>query len=299
MEAHAPSSQHPLLTQGKSLRRRNRTNRVVEVISSTAALLAVALLAVVIGSVAAHGLSSISLDFLTKSGAGQTFGAAGEGIANSIVGTALLIGIASVIAIPVGIGVAIYTSEFAGSRFGNVIRFGLDILNGVPTIVTGIFVFGLLVSGGHQSGVAGGIALSIIMLPIVARTGQEMLALVPSSLKEAGYALGMARWRVVLRIVLPTVFGGLLTGSLLAVARVAGETAPLLFVCSIPPATLSTDVSQPLASIPVTIFGLSEQPSPAAHEQAWAAALVLILFVLLLNIAARALHARSTRRLKP
>ncbi len=281
-----------------SLRRRHRTNRIVEVASTIAALLAVAVLAIVIGSVAVHGLSAINLDFLTKSGAGQVFGGAGAGIANSIVGTAMLIAIASVIAIPAGLLVAIYTSEFAGPRVNYVVRFGLDILNGVPTIVTGIFVFGLLVDGGQQSAKAGGIALAIIMLPIVARTAQEILALVPGALKEGAYALGIARWRVVLRIVLPTAFGGLLTGSLLGVARVAGETAPLLFVCSIAPATVSTDISQSVASIPVTIFTLSEQPYPESHAQAWGAALILILFVLLLNVVARAFHARSLRRLK-
>jgi len=288
---------HPLTRHTANLRRRRRIDRAVTIFSSLAALIAVAVLAIVIGSVAAHGLSAISLNFITKSGAGQLFGAAGEGIANSIVGTALLIGMAAVVAVPVGLLVAIYTSEFAHARVAYWVRFLLDILNGIPTIVIGIFVFGLLVTGGHQSGVAGAFALAIIMLPIVARTAQEVLALVPGALKEGAYALGVARWRVVLRIVIPTALGGLMTGSLLAVARVAGETAPLLFTCAIAPAIVSTNVTQALPSIPVTIFTLSEQPSPQAHEQAWGAALVLILFVLILNVIARALYARSRRRL--
>ncbi len=297
MEGHPPALQNPLLLGGEGLRRRRRANRLVMIASTVAALLAVLVLAVVVGSVAVHGLSSISLDFITKSGAGQTFGAAGEGIANSLVGTGLLIAAASVLAVPVGLLIAIYTSEFAGRRVNYAVRFGLDILNGVPTIVTGIFVFGLLVEGGQQSGWAGAIALAIIMLPIVARTAQEVLALVPDALKEGAYALGIARWRVVLRIVLPTALGGLLTGSLLAVARVAGETAPLLFTCSIAQSTVSTSLSDALPSIPVTIFTLSEQPYPQSHDQAWGAALILIVFVLLINVVARSFHSRSRRRL--
>jgi phosphate transport system permease protein len=297
MEAHSGALGNPLLGGGGSLRRRRRTNRIVEVISTAAALLAVAVLVVVVGSVAIHGASSINFDFLTNSGAGQTFGAVGSGIANSIVGTLLLIAMAALIAVPIGLLIAIYTSEFAGPRVSNVVRFALDILNGIPTIVVGIFIFGLLVVAHGQSGIAGAIALAIVMLPIVARTAQEVLALVPSSLKEGAAALGIARWRTVLRVVLPTAAGGLLTGALVAVARVAGETAPLLLVCGIEPAIVSTDVTHALPSLPVTIFVLSEQPLPAAHDQAWAAALVLILFVLLLNIVARFFHSRSRKRL--
>ncbi len=296
MEAGAAPVPNPLLG-GPSLKRRRRVNQLVQIASIVAALIAVAVLLVVVGSVAVHGASALNLDFLTKSGAGQTFGAVGSGIANSIVGTLLLIGMAAAMAIPIGLLIAIYTSEFAGPRTGNAVRFALDILNGIPTIVVGIFIFGLLVVSHGQSGIAGSIALAIVMLPIVARTAQEVLALVPSSLKEAAAALGVSRWRTVLRVVLPTAAGGLLTGALLAVARVAGETAPLLFVCSIEPAVVSTNVSQALPSIPVTIFVLSEQPSPEAHDQAWAAALVLILFVLILNIVARYFHSRSRRRL--
>lgn len=297
MEAHSATPGHPLLGGGGNLRRRRRTNQIVQWASTIAALLAVAVLVLVVGSVAVHGASAINFSFLTNSGAGQTFGAVGSGIGNSIVGTLLLIGMAALMAVPIGLLIAIYTSEFAGPRVSNVVRFALDILNGIPTIVVGIFIFGLLVVAHGQSGIAGAIALAIVMLPIVARTAQEVLALVPSSLKEGAAALGVARWRTVLRIVLPTAAGGLLTGALLAVARVAGETAPLLLVCSIEPPIVSTDVTHAVASLPVTIFVLSEQPLPAAHDQAWAAALVLILFVLLLNVVARFFHSRSRKRL--
>ena len=174
----------------------------------------------------------------------------------------------------------------------------LDILNGVPAIVTGIFVFGLLVVGHQQSGFAGAIALAVVMLPIVARAAQEVLALVPAALKEGALALGAARWRAVLRVVLPTAASGLITGALLAVARVAGETAPLLFTSSIISTTgVSANPAHALTSIPVRIFELSEGSSAAERSQAWAAALLLIFFVLLLNILARALYARAGARI--
>jgi phosphate transport system permease protein len=290
---------HPLYSTAGKLKRRQRTNRAVEVAATLAAVLAVAVLALVIASVAVKGISSLNLDFLTKSGATTAFGATGAGIADAIVGTALMVGLATVIAVPLGLLVAIFTQEFARARFAHAVRFALDVLNGVPTIITGIFVYGLIVvAQGHQSGFAGGIALAIVMLPIVARTAQEVLALVPDHLREAAYALGVTRWRTVVRVILPTAAGGLLTGALLGVARVAGETAPLLFVSSISPPNVSTDLGQALASIPVTIFRLSESPSPTSHDQAWAAALLLILFVLLLNVVARAFYARSRARLK-
>ena len=288
----------PLYSQGGNLRRRRRVNRLIEVASTIAAVLAVAVLALVVGSVAVKGISAINIDFLTKTGATSGFGQSGTGIANAIVGTGIMVALATLLAVPIGLLVAIYTHEFAPPRVANVVRFALDILNGVPTIITGIFIYGLLVVGGQQSGWAGAIALSIVMLPIVARTAQEVLALVPEHLREAAYALGVTRWRTVVRVIVPTAAGGLLTGALLGVARVAGETAPLLFVSSIAANEVSTDPSQALASIPVTIFQLSEQPYPLAHTQAWGAALILILFVLVLNIVARAFYARSQRRLR-
>jgi phosphate transport system permease protein len=289
---------HPLYSQGGNARRRKWVNRSVEIVATVSAVIAVAVLALVVASVTIKGVGAINLDFLTKTGATSSFGASGTGIANAIVGTGIMVGLATLIAVPIGLLVAIYTHEFAGPRVGGAVRFALDILNGVPTIITGIFIYGLLVVGGQQSGTAGAIALAIVMLPIVARTAQEVLALVPESLREAAYALGVTRWRTVLRVIVPTAAGGLLTGALLGVARVAGETAPLLFVSSIFSNTVSTDPSQALASIPVTIFQLSEQPYPLAHEQAWGAALILILLVLALNIVARAFYARSQRRIK-
>jgi phosphate transport system permease protein len=286
-----------LLADRGRLRRRRWVGRLIELLATSATVLAVGVLALVIGSVLVRGVSALSLDFLTQTPSG--FGEGGGGIADAIVGTALLVALATVIAVPVGLLVAIYTTEFAPQRVANPVRFVLDVLNGVPTIVTGIFIYGLIVvAQGHQSGYAGSIALAIVMLPIVARTAQEVLELVPGTLREAAYALGIARWRTVLRVIVPTAAGGLLTGALLAVARVAGETAPLLFVSSIPPAGISTDFSQALPSIPLTIFKYSESPNPENHTQAWAAAFLLIMFVLLLSIVARAFYARSRKRIE-
>jgi phosphate transport system permease protein len=284
-----------LLAGEPGLRRRRAVNRTMEGLATLAAVVAVVVLAFVLVSVFVRGIGAINLDFLTHSKA--SYGQSGGGIANAIVGTVVLVALASVMAIPVGLLVGIHTSEFARPRTASVVRFALDILNGVPTIVTGIFVFGLLVVGHQQSGWAGAFALSIVMLPIVARAAQEVLALVPTTLKEGALALGATRWRTVLRVVLPTAASGLITGALLAVARVAGETAPLLFTSSILTGTgVSTSPGQALPSIPVRIYELSEAVSPAEHEQAWAAALLLIVFVLLLNVLARSLYGRTRAR---
>jgi len=286
---------HALLLDRGNLKRRNRLNKLVGVVSTIAALLAVAVLLIVVGSVLSKGIGALSFHFLTTPTG--LFGDTSGGISNAIVGTVILVAVAALMAIPVGLLVAIYTTEFAPNRIGHAIRFVLDLLNGVPTIITGIFVYGLMVAGNKQSGYAGSVALAIIMLPIVARTAQEVLTLVPATLKEAAHALGVARWRMTLRITLPTAAGGLLTGALLSVARVAGETAPLILTCAIFRQGVLTDPSEALASIPVFIFQSSESPSPEAHTQAWAAALILIAFVLVLNIVARAFYARSRKRM--
>lgn len=286
-----------LLQHSGSLRRRKRVNRAVEVSSTIAALFAVAVLLVVVGSVLLKGAGALNLDFLTTPTA--LFGEEGGGISNAIVGTAIVVAIAAAMAIPIGLLVAIYTTEFASPRIAHPVRFVLDVLNGVPTIVTAIFVYGLIViPQGRQSGCALSIALAIVMLPIVARTAQEVLTLVPMTLKEAAFALGIAHWRTTVRVTIPTAAGGLITGALLAVARVAGETAPAIILCSIFGQGNLTDPGEGLATIPIVIFRSSESPSPAAHTEAWAAALVLITLVLALNVVARAFYARSRRRME-
>jgi phosphate transport system permease protein len=290
-----PPAGHALLLDRGNLRRRKRVSAVVGAASTVAALLAVAVLLIVVGSVLLKGLGALSIHFLTTPTA--LFGESGGGISNAIVGSAIMVGLAALMAIPVGLLVAIYTTEFAPARLAHPIRFVLDVLNGVPTIITGIFVYGLLVAGNHQSGFAASVALAIVMLPIVARTAQEVLSLVPATLKEAAHALGIAPWRATVRVTLPTAAGGLLTGALLAVARVAGETAPLILLSSIFAPGVLTEPGEALASIPIFIFQASESPSPEAHTQAWAAALILIAFVLVLNIVARAFYARSRKRM--
>jgi phosphate transport system permease protein len=276
-------------------RRRKLFNRLMEGLATVAALLAVAVLAIVVISVARRGAPALSWDFFAK---GQAlFGQPGGGIANAIVGTVLLVALATAMALPVGVLTAIYLTEFAPRRVAVPIQVVLDVLAGIPTIVIGIFVYALLVIGHTQSGLAGAFSLATIMLPLIARATQEVLLLVPPALREASLALGVSRWRTVLGIILPTAFSGIVTGAVLAVARAAGETAPLLFTSSIFSNAVTTDVSHAMPNIPVLIFIYSEQPDQALHQDAWAAAVVLIGFVLLASLAAKALLTRSTRKL--
>jgi phosphate transport system permease protein len=194
--------------------------------------------------------------------------------------------------------VAIYISEYAGPKVARSLKVVLDVLNGVPAIVVGIFVFGVLVVGHGQSAVYGAFALSILMLPMVARATQEILEVVPRSLRDASFALGVTKWRTTWSIVLPAAIGGILTGVVIAVARVAGETAPLLFTTSIAANEISTNVTQALPTLPVTIFVFSESPDPGEQASAWAAALVLIAFVLVMNIVAKLFAARKRKQLE-
>ncbi|MDX6369596.1 MAG: phosphate transport system permease protein [Gaiellaceae bacterium] len=277
------------------LRRRKLVNRLMETLASIAALLAVAVLVVVVVSVLRRGAGALSLDFFTKTPA--AFGASGGGLANSFVGSLVLVGIATAMALPAGVLIAIFVSELAPRRLADAIRLSLDVINGIPSIVIGIFVFELLVLGHRQSGWAGSVALAIIMLPLISRSTQEVLRLVPSSLREAGLALGVSRWRTVLGVVLPSSLGGVLTGTTLAVARAAGETAPLLFTTSLTSSLVTASPSQALQSVPLSIFELSESPDPADHARAWAAAFVLMLFVLITSLLSRAHLARSRRKL--
>jgi phosphate transport system permease protein len=277
------------------LRRRKLANRFAEGMATAAALAAVGVLGIVVVSVLLRGLPALDWSFLTQNQA--TFGQAGGGIANAIVGSIVLVAVATALALPVGVLVAVYINELAPAAVARVVRTTLDLLNGVPSIVIGIFVFSLLVLGHQQSGFAGSVGLAIVMLPLVARSAQEVLALVPGSLREASLALGVSRWRTVVSVVLPASFSGVLTGATLAVARAAGETAPLLFTTSVVANATSWDPSKPLNSLPLVIFTYSESPDPAQHRQAWAAAFLLIAFVLVTSLAARALFARSRRRL--
>jgi phosphate transport system permease protein len=284
-------------------RRRLLANRAAEIAAVAAAAIAILALGVLVWSVFSRGVHALNLDFFTKGPA--LFGQAGGGVAPALVGSLLLVGIATALALPFGVLTAIFVSEFAPRRVGEQVRLWLDVLNGFPSIVIGIFVFALCVKvklpvvgwGRHQSAFAGGFALAIIMLPLVARATMEVLALVPGHLREASYALGVSKWQTVLRVVLPTALGGILTGTTLAVARAAGETAPLLFTCAIAGQLVDWNPAHSVNSIPLTIFQYSEAPDEALHQQAWALAFVLIAFVLLTSLTARFLLERSRRKL--
>jgi phosphate transport system permease protein len=253
------------------------------------------MLAIVVWSVAKRGAGVLSWGFLTKDL--PLFGQPGGGIAPLIVGSAILVGIATAIALPVGVCIAIFLQEFARGTVRAAIQLVIDLLAGLPSIVLGIFVFGLLVYGHPQNGLAGAYGLAIVMLPLITRATQEVLRLVPNSHREGAFALGASRWRTVLGVILPSTLGGILTGTVLAVARAAGETAPLLFVTSIYANTIQLDPRHALPNMPVQIFIWSESPDPLDHQRAWATALVLILFVLATSLIARAVLARTRKNL--
>jgi phosphate transport system permease protein len=288
-----------LRASGKA-RRRLAISRGVEATATLAAAGALAVLGWVIVSVLLKGLPALNLDFFTKNAPtfNPTGTTTGGGIANALVGTPIMVGLGTAMALPVGVLIAIYVSEFAPVSVGRSVKLALDVLNGVPSIVIGIFVFVLLIKGSGYNGYAGAFALAIIMLPLVSRATMEVLALVPAALREASFALGVSKWRTVLFVLMPTVFGGILTGTTLAVARAAGETAPMIFTNLVFNNTVSTDPGHALASIPLTIFNYSESFDSHLNDQAWAAAFVLMAFVLISSLTARALLSRSQRKLR-
>jgi phosphate transport system permease protein len=290
------AAQPARLSAGGRVRRRKLVNRAAESLWLIAAGIAVAVLGIVTGSVLARGIPALDLNLFTKTPA--TFGESGGGIAHAFIGSVVLVGLAGAMALPVGVLAAIYVSEFADQRVARGIRLALDVLNGLPSIVIGIFLFALLVVGRGQNAFIGSLALAIIMLPLIARSTQEVLALVPGHLREGSLALGVSKWRTIVSVLLPTTFSGILTGATLAVARAAGETAPLLFTTALYGNSVSWDPSHALASVPVTIFIYADQPDSHLNDQAWAAAFVLITFVLVTSLASRALLARSRRKLE-
>ena len=277
------------------LRRRKVVNFVMEGLGALAAFAGLAVLGLVIWAVAKRGIGAINRDFFTEVPA--TFGESGGGIANSIVGSIVIVLVATLFALPVGVLIGIYLNELAPPRLRRYVSLVLDVLNGLPSIVIGIFVYGLLVIGSGQAAWKASFALAVIMLPLVARSTQEVLRLVPDSLREASTALGVARWRTTLGVVLPTSLGGIFTGATLAIARAAGETAPLLFTCSVTISQVSWKPGEALQSIPLTIFQFLESPDPADHEKAWAASLVLMTFVLVLSVLSKLALAHSRRKL--
>jgi len=231
------------------------------------------------------GASALNWDFFTK--LPKPVGETGGGLANAIVGTLTLVGLGCVIGLPVGISTGIFLAEFGGNMYGTVVRFLTDVLNGVPSIVTGVVAYTVVVLPMHHfSAYAGGFALGILMIPVVTRTTEEMLRTVPQSYREAALALGIPQWKTTLRIILPTALGGIITGIMLAVARAAGETAPLLFT-ALNTRFWHNTLDQPIASLTVFIYNYGVSPFEDWIAQAWAGALVLIFLILLLSIAVR------------
>jgi phosphate transport system permease protein len=242
------------------------------------------------------GIGAISWSFLTTDPTGSFLGDPG-GIKSAIVGTILIVGLASLIAVPVGIGVALYLVEYGKkSFFANTVRYFIDVMTGVPSIVFGLFIYIVLVLtgvAGNFAGWKGSIAIALLMLPVVTRSAEVVLMLVPNSLREAALALGAPRWRVVFKIVLPTAAPGLVTGSLLAIARGAGETAPLLFT-AFAVNTTTYDLGQQMNSLPIQIFNDVRQAQANIVERAWGSALTLVAMVLILTLVARLIQRRST-----
>ena len=274
------------LTRSRSDRRRAVVDRVFRGLCLAAATICVIPLFAVVAYVVVNGIRALNLDLLTK--APRALGIGG-GAAAAILGSIQMVFLASLIAIPVGILAAVYVSEFSDRRSASVIRFSADVLVGIPSILVGIFVFTFLVLPFHQyNAFAGSVALAVIMIPVVMRTTEEIIRLVPKDLREAALALGVPAWRTVASVVLRTGLAGILTGVMLAVARAAGETAPLLFTALGSRLINVGDFSKPMDALPIFIYVNARQPYEALNEQAWSAALLLLLFVLTVNILVRA-----------
>jgi phosphate transport system permease protein len=250
-------------------------------------------LAFILFFVVSQGIQALNLDFFTHMP--TPVGEPGGGMANAIVGTLMLTGLAALMAVPIGVISGVYTSEYAGSRFASLVRFAADTLNGVPSIVIGLFAYTVVVVPFKQfSALAGGFALGVMMIPIIARTTEELLLLVPGSLREGALALGATRARAVFSVVLPAALPGIITGIVLALARIAGETAPLLFT-AFNNRYFSTKLTQPISTLTVQVFTYATGPYEDWHRQAWAGALVLVTFVLVCSLAARIATRRVER----
>jgi phosphate transport system permease protein len=285
------------LTASGNLRRRAAVSRVVEAGATGAALIAVAMLLVVVIGVVIRGAPALSFGFVFTNPTGLVSG----GIFNYLIGTFVIVAFGAVLALPIGVLTGLYLTEFAGarSRTARVLTLSLDLLQGVPTIIVGLFIYGLIVVAEHrQSGFAASVALAVIMLPLMARASQEVLLLVPNSLREAADALGVSRWRTVRGIILPNAIGGILTGAILAIARAAGETAPLLILDSLydPNHTQLNIFGHGVPNVPMLIYTVTDLALPNSFTRAWGAAFVLLVLILLANILARVVLARSRRK---
>jgi phosphate transport system permease protein len=264
--------------------KRRAVSTVMTTLTAACALFAVTMLVLILGYIALRGIGSLNLQFLidTPKPIGE-----GGGIGNAILGSLVLLALASIIGLPLGIATGIYLAEFGSGKFAGIVRFIADTLTGVPSIVVGVFVYTIIVLPmKHFSALAGGIALAVIMIPIVARTTEEMIRLVPASLREGALALGAPQWRVTMGVVLPAAASGIATGAMLAVARVSGETAPLLFT-ALNYKFFNFYLDEPIASLTVQIYNYSISPYEEWHSLAWAATLVLMTQILVINIIVR------------
>jgi len=282
---------------GRTRRKRAFADRcAVYLVSFCAVLVLVPLFSILVHLVS-QGASALNWDFFTK--LPKAVGEKGGGMANAIVGSLVLLGIASTIGVPIGLGAGIYLSEYADKGFARIVRFVTDVMNGIPSIVYGIFAYAVFVLPMRSfSALAGGAALGVMMIPIVTRTTEEFLRMVPVSLREAGLALGIPKWKVILDIVLHTARGGIVTGIMVSLARVAGETAPLLFT-AFGNRVWSTELRQPVAALPLQIFAYAISPFEDWHRQARAGALVLILLVFCVNLQANYFVNVQSRVLAP
>jgi len=289
---------NPLARPNDRLRRRKVINRGMEGLAMLAAVIGLAILAILVYKIVRNGASQINWDLFTRSAIPGAPPGIPQGLANAFAGTIVMVACAAAMGIPTGTLIAIYLVEFAPRRVRSFVSLVLDILQGIPAIVLGLFYYGLLVVTTHQErALWASIALATLMLPLVARATMEVLLLVPNSLREASLGLGVPRWRTTLGIVLPQTVGGVITGSILAISRIAGEAAPLLFLSALGGNTVDWNPLHSLQSIPYSFFNLADSPYPEDHARGWAAALVLTVFILLTSLGARWFAARSRRKL--
>ena len=286
----------PLIASG-NLRRREIVSKIAEGGAIAAAVGAVLVLGLVVYGVVSRGASVLSLNFITKD-IPEPLSSGNGGVGPALIGTAELALAATIISAPIAVLTALYLVEFAGPRQARVIRLVLDLMYGLPSIIVAVFIFGLIVKGNGQSGFAAAVALSIIMAPLIARSTQEMLLLVPKAMREAADALGVSRWRSVVSVILPAASGGILTGTILAVARAAGETAPVFILSSVFGDKTQLNIfGNAVPNVPVVIFNVSEEGNPLGFKYAWGAAFVLLVAILLANVGARVLLARSRAKM--
>ena len=266
-------------------------SKTAYLLCAVSTVLALIPLVLILAYVVVQGAGALNLDFLT--GVPKPVGEPGGGMGNAIVGSLMLIGIASSFGLPLGVAAGIYLAEYRSPRLNWFVRLMADVLSGVPSIIVGVFVYTILVLTMKRfSALAGGVALGILMLPTITRTTEEMLRMVPDTLREASLALGIPRWRTITSIVIKTAGGGIITGIMLAIARIAGETAPLLFT-ALNSRTWPTGIDQPVASLPVQIYTYAISPYADWHQQAWAGSLVLVLMVLILSVASKLFFGRK------